>query len=111
LDHSEARWLFGIGISPTKDQKMETDGSDRIQDLQSRLGALNIALERTLAELVELYGTEARPKIEAMRDDLIHTFKNSGIPAERELEHGRIVQPSIDVLETVFNAVLDRIER
>jgi hypothetical protein len=83
--------------------------ADRIQDLQSRIGALNFALEQALSQLAELYGTEARQKIEALRDDLIHRFKNSGIPADRELEHAEIVRPALEALEAVFNDMLSRL--
>ena len=50
-----------------------------------------------------LYGKDARPKLRAMRDELIREFKESGIPADRELDHAKIVRPSIEAIETAFD--------
>jgi hypothetical protein len=80
----------------------------RIQDLQSRNGALRVALEECLSQLAALYGSEAGHKIEMLRDELIGRFKNSGIPAERELDHAKVVRPAIEVLQTVFDAAIER---
>ena len=44
----------------------------------------------------------SRPKLRAMRDELIRKFKESGIPADRELDHAKIVRPSIEAIETAF---------
>jgi hypothetical protein len=76
--------------------------SDREQELLSRVMGLNAALEKSLAELSALYGSEARTKLRAMRDELIRKFKESGIPANRELDHAKIVRPSIDAIEIAF---------
>jgi hypothetical protein len=32
-----------------------------------------------------------------MRDELIRKFKENGIPADRELDHAKIVRPSVEV--------------
>jgi hypothetical protein len=76
--------------------------SDRNQELLSRVMGLNAALEQTLSKLSALYGSEARTKLRAMRDVLIRKFKESGIPANRELDHAKVVRPSIEAIETAF---------
>jgi chemotaxis regulatin CheY-phosphate phosphatase CheZ len=76
--------------------------SDREQDLLSRVFGLDAALKKSLEELSVLYGSEARTKLRAMRDDLIRKFKESGIPANRELDHVKIVRPTIEAIETAF---------
>src|SRR5450759_5240501 len=48
------------------------------------------------------YSDDARTKLRAMRDELIRKFKESGIPADRELEHAKIVGPSIAAIKTAF---------
>jgi chemotaxis regulatin CheY-phosphate phosphatase CheZ len=83
--------------------------SDRTQDLLTRIGALQMALEATLAELIVSQGKDAREKIETLRDDLISRFKNSSISAERELEHAKIVGPAIEVLDLIFNSALRKL--
>jgi hypothetical protein len=83
-----------------------TDSADRIQGLTSRVGALHIAPNETLARLKILYGPNARSEIEAVREDVINLFKNSGIPPDRELEHAKVVRPAIDVLDTIFDSAL-----
>ena len=86
-----------------------SDDADQIQDLMSRNGALHIALEATLARLAKLNGTIARREIEALRDDLVRRFKNSGIIPERELDHAKVAGPAIEVIETVFNSSLEKL--
>ena len=76
--------------------------SDRNQELLSRVMGLNAALEQTLSALSTLYGSEARTKLRAMRDELIRKFKESGIPENRELDHAKVVRPSIEAIETAF---------
>lgn len=87
-----------------------TDEADRIQNLHSRIGALDLAVSETLALLAVLYGDDARSKIEALRDDLVKRWKNSSIPASRELDHVKVAGPAIEVTELVFNAALDRLK-
>ena len=41
---------------------MAANDSDKIQDLQMRLGALRFALDDCLSELAACYGTDARQK-------------------------------------------------
>jgi hypothetical protein len=86
-----------------------TGDSDRTQDLMTRIGALQMALEATLAELTASHGKDARQKIETLRGDLISKFKNSSISAERELDHAKIVGPALEVLETIFDAALRKL--
>lgn len=81
-------------------------GEDRTQILIAHASALSRALDACLAELVKLYGNEARRKIERLRDELITQFKQSGISADREMEHAKIVGPAIEILQDHFNAVL-----
>jgi hypothetical protein len=76
--------------------------SDREQELLSRAAGLNAALAKCLAELETLYGSNAHTKLRAMRDDLIRKFKQSSIPANRELDHAKIVGPIIEAIETAF---------
>lgn len=75
---------------------------DREQELLSRVFGLHKAVETSLTELSKLYGKDARPKLRAMRDELIRKFKESGIPVDRELDHAKIVRPSIEAIETAF---------
>jgi hypothetical protein len=46
-----------------------------------------MALEKCLHELVNLYGNQARPEIERLRDELVRKFMNASVPAERDLDH------------------------
>ena len=85
-----------------------TNDADRVQDLQSRIGALAKALDVCLDALIILWGEDAAEQIELLRDQLIKTFKTTGIPAERELDHAKVVGPAIEVLEEVFNDALRR---
>jgi hypothetical protein len=48
------------------------------------------------------YGSNAKAKLRAIRDELIIKFKQSGVPAERELDHANIVRPIIEAIETAF---------
>jgi hypothetical protein len=82
------------------------DKENRVQELLIKNGALTWALDKCLAELAEADGREAHRKIKVLRDELIRTFKQSDIAAERELEHAKIVGPAIAILETVFNDAL-----
>lgn len=82
-----------------------TDSDDRIQDLTSRVGALHVGLNETLAWLKILYGPYARPEIEALREDLINRFKNSGSGRPR-VGARKVRSSAIDVLETVFDSAL-----
>jgi hypothetical protein len=38
----------------------------------------------------------------AVRDELIRKFKENGIPADRELDHAKIVRPSVEAIEVAF---------
>jgi hypothetical protein len=55
-------------------------------------------------------GNEARQKIETLRDELVSRFKYSGIPAEREMDHAKVVRPAIEVLQTVFDGAIERLK-
>jgi hypothetical protein len=85
---------------------MATNNPDRVQDLIARCAALSATLDICLSELVRLYGDEARVKLEAIRDELIMRFKNSSIPANREMEHVAIVRPAIEVIQEHFSEAL-----
>jgi hypothetical protein len=76
------------------------------QDAISRISGLELALQITLHALAVKCGKDARATIEALRDEAINRFKNSDIPANREMEHAKIVGPSIEVIQIVFNAAL-----
>lgn len=76
------------------------------QDSISRISGLELAPQITLRALAEKSGKDARATIEALRDEAISGFKNSGIPADREMEHAKIVGPAIEVIEIVFNETL-----
>lgn len=69
------------------------------QEFFEPCGGLSAALETSLTELSELQGSEVRAKFRMMRDELIRKFKESGIPANRELDHAMIVRPSIEAVE------------
>ena len=81
-------------------------GPDRTQELTSRVFVLNRTLEKSLAALAELYGKEARRKLEALRDETINEFKNFNMSANREMDHAKIVRPAIQAIELVFEDVL-----
>jgi len=79
------------------------------QDSISRINGLQFALGVTLHALAIKYGKDARTTIEALRDEAINSFKNSDIPADREMEHAKIVGPAIEAVETVFNSALGKL--
>jgi hypothetical protein len=89
---------------------MATNDPDRTQDLQTRNGALRVALEECLSQLSVFYGSEARQKIEALRDELVSRFKSADVPAERDMEHAKLVRPAIEVLQTVFDGAIDQLK-
>jgi len=80
--------------------------SDRIQDLTSRLFAAKAVADEALEALAKEYGEDATSKLREMQAHLLNRFKNSGIPAERELEHAKIVGPSLDIINIIFAGVL-----
>jgi hypothetical protein len=80
------------------------------QELIVRIGALEHALALALRRIAAVSGVQAKEEIEALRDQSIDDFKNSGISAQRELEHAKIVRPAIEVLEAVFEHALRKLE-
>jgi hypothetical protein len=44
-----------------------------------------------------------------LRDELVKHWKNSSIPANRELDHTTVTRPAIDATELAFNAVLAKL--
>jgi len=86
-----------------------SDDADKIQELTGRVGALDLALRETLARLATLHGADAQQEIEALRDDLVKRWKNSAIPANRELDHAKVAGPAIDATELAFNSVLAKL--
>jgi hypothetical protein len=87
-----------------------TNDADRLRDRLIRIVALGAALDVCLRRLMVFYGTSAPQEIEALRDELVGKYKNAEIPAERELDHAKIVGPAIDAIETVFNSALERLK-
>ena len=83
--------------------------TDRTQELTTRVSALSMGLDSCLAALAVAYGHEARQKIELLRDDLIRRFKQSDVPADRDLEHVEIVGPAIEALQTIFDDALRKL--
>ena len=79
------------------------------QELTIRVGALEHALALSLRRIAAISGLNAKAEIEALRDQSIGDFKNSGISADREMDHAKIVRPAIDVLEAVFKHALKRL--
>jgi hypothetical protein len=77
--------------------------TDRTQELNSRVSALNRTLEKCLAALALAYGPQARQKLEALRDEVISEFKSS---ADRERQHAKVVRPAIQTIELAFEEVL-----
>jgi hypothetical protein len=90
---------------------MPDDSAQRIQELQSRIGGLRIALEACLERLAALHGNQAQSELEALRDELVRRMKSSSTPPERDLDHARLVGPMIEVVETVFNATLAELNK
>lgn len=86
-----------------------TGGSSYQQEQISRIGGLSHALELVLRAHSLACGKQARSAIEALRDEAIDSFRNSDIPANREMEHAQIAGPAIEAIETVFNSVLSKI--
>jgi hypothetical protein len=88
---------------------MAASEADRIQEFQSRIGALRVALDACLSALAVQYGVDANTKIAALRDELIKRFKESDISPQRELEHAKIVKPAIEVIQTIFDDALQQL--
>ena len=76
------------------------------QDYISRIGGLHYALEITLRSLAVKSGKDARTTLETLRDEAIYHFKNSDIPANREMDHAEVVGPAIEVIRMVFDAAI-----
>jgi hypothetical protein len=89
-----------LEVGPTKTGLIQM--SKREQELLSRVAALDAALRRSLAELSALYGTDARAKLRTIRDELIRKLEEGAILAERELDHAKIVRPSVEAIEVAF---------
>jgi hypothetical protein len=85
---------------------MPPHNSDRIQELTSRVFGLHFAVQASLRALAVFYGDKADREIKLLRDKLINEFKQSGIPADREMEHAQIVGPAIDAIELAFDEFL-----
>jgi hypothetical protein len=80
------------------------------QELVVRIGALEHALALSLRRIAAISGLNAKGEIEALRDQALSDFKNSGNAAEREMEHAKIVRPAIEVLQLVFEHALKRLD-
>ena len=64
-----------------RDNVMADEDGDLIQDLLTRVEALKMALDKSLAALAVFYGDEARVKLEIYaRQGLIQEFKEIGYP-------------------------------
>lgn len=85
---------------------MPADDTDWPQRAISAAGGLGEALQDALRTLSALYGHEARRKLEALRDETIDKFRNSSIPAEREMDHAKIAGPAIEAIEAAYGGVL-----
>lgn len=83
---------------------------DQVQDLLSRVGGLEMALEMALKTLAASKGSEARATIALLRDELVDLFKSAGVPADKDLDIVRLAGPAIDAIEVVFNAVINGID-
>jgi hypothetical protein len=79
------------------------------QDSISRISGLELSLKMALRALAVHEGKNARAKLEALRDEAISCFKNADIVAERELDHARVTKPAIEVIEIVFDSVIDQL--
>ncbi len=80
------------------------------QEFIIRIGALQHALEITLRALIIASGDSARVTIESLRDEAIDNFKNSEIPADREMDHAKIVGPAIEVIKTMFDDAIGNLD-
>lgn len=78
----------------------------RDQDAASRIYGLAFALNELVGLLRKLNPDMPVWQIEALRDDLVQKFKNSGIPAEFEMQHVEIVGPAIDAIEAAFQPII-----
>jgi hypothetical protein len=67
------------------------------QESLSRLAGLHEVLQRCLIELAGVYGSEAKPRLRAIRDELILKFQNGVVP-----ERTRVIEPAISVIEVAF---------
>jgi hypothetical protein len=62
-----------------------------------------------LKAIAEQSGKDARTKLEALRDEAIGRFKNSDIPADREMDHAAVAGPAIEVIRIVFDAAINQL--
>jgi hypothetical protein len=69
------------------------------QESLSRLAGLDEALQRCLIELSAMYGPEAKPRLRAIRDELILSFQNGVVPEDNS---ARVIEPAISVIESAF---------
>jgi hypothetical protein len=69
------------------------------QESLSRLAGLDEALQRCLIELAGVYGRDAKPRLRAIRDELILKFQNGVVPEDN---HARVIKPAISVIESAF---------
>lgn len=80
------------------------------QEFIIRISALQLALELTLKALIIASGKNARNGLILLRDEAINRFKNSGIPADREMDHAKLVGPAIEVIQTMFDGEIDKLK-
>jgi hypothetical protein len=97
------------GVEGVKDRQMARSEADKIQEIQSRIGALRVALDACLSALAAQYGTDASTKIASLRDQLIRRFKESDMVPQREVDHAKIVKPAIEVIQGIFDDALRRL--
>jgi hypothetical protein len=68
------------------------------QESLSRLAGFDEALQRCLIELTDIYGRDAKPKLKAIRDELILKFQNGIAPNDS----AEVIEPAISVIEAAF---------
>jgi hypothetical protein len=69
------------------------------QEGLSRLAGFDEALQRCLIELTAVYGRDAKPRLKAIRDELILKFQNSIVPEDNRAQ---VIEPTISAIEAAF---------
>ena len=87
---------------------MPRNALDRSQELTVRVSALHSLTQECLTELASLYGDDAERKLRLLRNKLVRKYKQSDIPADREMQHAQIVGPAISAIELAFEDFLPK---
>ena len=69
------------------------------QEGLSRLAGFDEALRQCLIELTGVYGRDAKPRLKAIRDELILKFQNGIVPEDNR---AHVIEPAISAIEAAF---------